>query len=112
MIDDFNSAGNQKILSINHLDKLHEINNILSKLISREDHLSKMEVLFFDALNIFRDNLHHPAMSSLLLELQKVQENEFKQVQDTHVSVNKRVVAIKRFKNSFRQVIRKAIRLE
>ncbi len=97
-------------MSINNLEKLQEFNHLLSQLISREDHLSKMEVLFFDTLNFFRDN-QHPGMSSLLKDLQKVQENEYKQVQDTHVSVNKRVVAIKRFKNSFRQVIRKAIQL-
>jgi hypothetical protein len=99
-------------LSINNFDKLQEINNSLSKLLSKEDHLSKIEVLFFDTLNIFRDNQHHPGMSSLLKELHKVQENEYKEVQDTHVSVNKRVVAIKRFKNSFRHVIRKAVKLE
>jgi hypothetical protein len=98
-------------MSINNPEKLHEINLLLSKLISREDHLSKIEILFFDALNFFRNNQHHPGMSSLLVELQKVQENEYKQVQDTHVSVNKRVVAIKKFKNSFKQVMRKAAQL-
>jgi hypothetical protein len=96
-------------LPLQEREKLVSMNKTLVGIRCREEVLLQMELLFYDMLAFFRNNQDDPEMFLLLCELQAVQDREYRVVQNTHVSINKRVVAIKRFKTSLRQILRNAI---
>jgi hypothetical protein len=51
-----------------------------------------------------------PKAEYILSELKEIHDHEYKLVQNKHMTVKNRVAAIRKFKNSFRQVVRKAIK--
>lgn len=92
--------------------KLLDVHAKLALIPSNENSLIQIEVLFFDMLTILRQYHHSVKAETLLNELRSIHENEYKLVQNKQLTVKNRVAAIRKFKNSFRQSVRKAIRFK
>lgn len=97
-------------LSDQHELQLKEANNNLAIIHCSEKTLIQIELLFFDMLTMLRGYKDSPKADFILSELKLIHENEYKLVQNKHLTVKNRVAAIRKFKNSFRQTVRKAIK--
>jgi len=97
-------------MSIEDEEKLLDVHTRLAVIPCTETSLIQIEVLFFDMLTILRQYQQSVKTETLLAELKNIHDNEYKLVQNKHLTVKNRVAAIRKFKNSFRQAIRKAIR--
>jgi len=103
-------AGIESKLSVEDEKKLLDVHSKLALINCTENSLIQIEVLFFDMLTVLRQYNHSVKAEILLNELRNIHDNEYKLVQNKQLTVKNRVAAIRKFKNSFRQSIRKAIR--
>ena len=97
-------------LSDQHEEILKETNVSLASIHCSENTLIQIELLFFDMLTMLRGYEDSAKADFILSELKMIHENEYKLVQNKHLTVKNRVAAIRKFKNSFRQTVRKAIK--
>ncbi len=113
MNNDKFASGEEKVamkLSEEHEEKMKEANNRLAAIHCSENSLVQIELIFFDMLTLLRGYQDSPKADFILSELKLIHDNEYKLVQNKHLTVKNRVAAIRKFKNSFRQTVRKAIR--
>lgn len=97
-------------LSVQDEEKLKEANNKLASIHCSENSLIQIELIFFDMMTMLRSYHDSPKSEFILSELRVIHENEYKVVQNKHLTVKNRVAAIRKFKNSFRQTVRKGIK--
>jgi hypothetical protein len=92
-------------------DQQQKLEQVYKRLVSircTESAFTEIELLFLDVLSVFRNSSSAPF--DVFERLQSIQNKEYKFAQNTQLTIKNRVLAIKRFKNSFRLAVRLAIK--
>ena len=94
-------------------DKQDKLKQIYAKLLSTqctESSLVEIELLFFDVLSLLRNAADLPEVDDHVSKMMLIQEKEYKFLQNKQLTIKNKVLAIKRFENAFRHVLRIAVK--
>ena len=89
-------------------DRKANLKGIYTKLLAihcNQNSVTEIELLFFEVLSICRNSIDEPDFFDLLAKLRLVQYKEYLNMQNKNLTVKNKVLAIKRFRNSFRLAI-------
>lgn len=90
-------------------EKLKQIYKRLTVINCTENSLIQIELLYYEVTSLLTGDTGIVETSILLEQIRSLHVNEYALVLNKQVTIRNRVIAIKRFKNSFRQVIYQAI---
>lgn len=92
-------------VSATHRERLHAISKTLRVLGNKESEFLKIELLFFEALDISRTYTDDLTQNTLLAALKNVQNEEYQKTKIATRKASERESAIRRFIVSFRKAI-------
>ena len=95
------------ITSISHTDRLRfeEIRKYLKVLGNKESEFVKIELLFYEVLNISRTYGEDPEQNTLLADLKNLQQNQYEKTKIATRKARERESAIRRFIVGLRKVL-------
>jgi hypothetical protein len=96
------------IISDSHKQRFEEMRKIILETGSKETTFSKIEQLFYEAMNISRSYGNDVSENKLLALFKKIEAEQYQMTTTLFKKGSKREQAIKRFTNQFKSVLNKA----